>query len=117
LFARAWQQERARPLIDAALAEIRQAVQDGDRRQVRAYEEAALELMLGHREAALDLLDKAIDAGAVDGEFPKVDPLMAGIRHEPRFVASLSRIELILAEMRQCVDFSAVTELVAPAWN
>jgi hypothetical protein len=62
-------------------------------------------------------LDKAIDAGAVDGEFPKVDPLMAGIRHEPRFVASLSRIELILAEMRQCVDFSAVTELVAPAWN
>ena len=117
LFIRAGQPERARPLIDAALAEIRQALQDGDRSHIPPYEEAALQLMLGHREAALALFDKAIDAGAADGEFPKVDPLMADIRQEPRFTASLGRIERRLAEMRQRVDFSTIAELAAPARN
>jgi hypothetical protein len=73
--------------------------------------------MFGHRDAALALFDKAIDAGAADGEFPKVDPLMADIRQEPRFIASLGRIERKLAEMRQRVDFSTVAELAAPARN
>ena len=50
--------------------------------------------------------------GALEGEFPKVDPLMAGIRHESRFVESLARIERRLAEMRQRVDFSGLEELV-----
>jgi len=39
-------------------------VQDGDRSYVPLYEEAALQLMLGNRDGALDLFDKAIDAGA-----------------------------------------------------
>jgi tetratricopeptide (TPR) repeat protein len=117
LFMRAGQPERARPLIDAALANIRKAVEDGDRSHVPPYEEAALQLMLGHREVALELFDKAIDAGALEGEFPKVDPLMAGIRHEPRFLASLARIERMLAEMRQRVDFSGLEELVALPHN
>jgi len=112
LFIRARQSERARPLIDAALADIRNAVQDGDRGPNAPYEEAALQLMLGNRDRALDLFDKTIDAGALEGEFPKVDPLMAGIRHEPRFVASLARIESRLAEMRQRVDLSGLEELV-----
>ena len=65
LFMRAGQPERARPLIDAALAEIRTAVRrTAIAATFRPYEEAALQLMLGHREAALDLFDKAIDAGA-----------------------------------------------------
>jgi hypothetical protein len=38
------------------------------------------------------LFDQAIDAGSLEGEFPKVDPLMAGMRHEPRFLPSLERI-------------------------
>jgi len=112
LFIRARQSERARPLIDAALADIRNAVQDGDPGPNAPYEEAALQLMLGNRDRALDLFDKTIDAGALEGEFPKVDPLMAGIRHEPRFVASLARIESRLAEMRQRVDLSGLEELV-----
>ncbi len=87
---RASQRERARPFIDAALENLRDAVKNGDRSYVPPYEEAAaLQLMLGNREVALELFDKAIDAGALEGEFPKVDPLMAGIRHEPRFVESL----------------------------
>jgi hypothetical protein len=114
---RAGQPERAQPLIDAALAGIRQEIGGGDRRPYPRYEEAALQLMLGHRDTALDLFDKAIDAGVLDSEFPKVDPLMAAIRHEPRFIASLSRIERLVAEMRQRVDLSGLEELVAPARN
>jgi TolB-like protein len=117
LFMRAGQPERAQPLIDAALAGIRQEIDGGDRRPYPLYEEAALQLMLGHRDTALDLFDKAIDAGVLDSEFPKVDPLMAAIRHEPRFIASLSRIERLVAEMRQRVDLSGLEELVAPARN
>ena len=52
-------------------------------------QEAALQLMLGHRDAALALFDKAVDG----------------------------RIERKLAEMRQRVDFSTVAELAAPARN
>ena len=37
---------------------------------------------------------------------------MAGIRHEPRFAASLARMERKLAEMRQRVDLSGLEELV-----
>jgi len=48
-----------------------------------------LQLMLGHRDAALALFDKAVDG----------------------------RIERKLAEMRQRVDFSTVAELAAPARN
>ena len=74
LYARAGDFDRARPLIDAALADIRRAVADGDGSYLPPYEEAALQLMLGNRDAALNLFDKAIDAGALEGEFPKVDP-------------------------------------------
>ena len=38
-------------------------------------------------------------------------------RAEPRVLASLARIERIVAEMRQRVDLSALEELVAPARN
>jgi len=112
LFMRAGQPERARPLIDTALAENRKLIEDGDHSLLPLYEDVALQLMLGNREAALDLFDKAIDAGCVENVFPKVDPLMAGLRDEPRFHASLERIDRILVEMRRRVDLSAVSELV-----
>jgi len=78
---------------------------------VRRFATSSTEV-LGNREAALDLFDKAIDAGSVENVFPKVDPLMAGLRQEPRFLASLARIDRILADLRRRVDLSAVAELV-----
>ena len=42
---------------------------------------------------------------------------MAAVRHEPRFIASLSRIDRMVAEMRQRVDLSGLEALVAPARN
>jgi hypothetical protein len=71
--------------------------------------------MVGNRDAALDLFDKAIDAGAMDDKFPTVDPLMAAMRNDPRFVASIARIERMLAGMRQRADLSDVEELVSAA--
>jgi len=115
LYMRAGQPDRARPLIDAAIGDIRRAVADGDRRYNPPYEEAALQLMLGNRDAALDLFDKAVDAGALEGKFPNVDPLMAAMRNDPRFTASIARIERMLAEMRQRADLSGLEELVSPA--
>ena len=115
LHMRAGQPDRARPLIDAAIADIRRAVADGDRSYMPPYEEAALQLMLGNRDAALDLFDKAVDAGALDDKLPKVDPLMAAMRNEPRFVASIARIERMLAEMRQRADLRGLEELVPAA--
>jgi TolB-like protein len=113
LYMRAGQPDRARPLIDAALADIRRAVADGDRSFYPPYEEAALQLMLGNHDAALDLFDTAIDAGALDDKFAKVDPLMAAMRNDPRFVASIAHIERMLAEMRQRADLSALEDLVS----
>ena len=112
LFMRAGQPERARPLIDAALAENRKVIEDGDHSNLPLYEDAALQLMLGNRESALDLFDKAVDAGLPDNVFPKVDPLLAGMREEPRFLASLTRMDRILAGMRRRVDLTAVAQLV-----
>ena len=90
-------------------------IRTGDRSYFPPYEEAALELMLGSRDAALDLFDKAVDAGALDATFPKVDPLMAAMRNDPRFVAAIARIERMLAEMRQRADLSGLEDLVSPA--
>jgi len=115
LFMHAGQLERARPLIDAALAENRKLIEGGDHSYFPLYENVALQLMLGNRQAALDLFDKAIDAGALDSAFPKVDPLVAGLREEPRFLAALARIDRTLAEIRRRVDLSGVVELGAPA--
>jgi tetratricopeptide (TPR) repeat protein len=111
VYTRAGQPERARPLIDEALTEIRKARAAGDRTYAPLYEEAALQLMLGQRETALDLVEKSIDAGFAEQELPKVDPLIAGLRSEPRFVAAVQRIERLVAEMRQRMDLSDLDRL------
>ena len=40
---------------------------------------------------------------------------MAAMRNEPRFVASIARIERMLAEMRQRADLRGLEELVPAA--
>jgi serine/threonine protein kinase/tetratricopeptide (TPR) repeat protein len=115
LFIRAGQPDRARPLIADAVANVRQAVENGDRTYAPLLEESALQLMLGNRDGALDLFEKSIDAGSVELEFPKVDPLLAPLRNEPRFTAAVERIARIVAEMRRRVNLSDLDELIAAA--
>ncbi len=111
LFMRSGQPARARPLVDAALEGVRQSVTDGDRSSGPFYEEAGLQLMLGNRNAALELVEKAIDAGFVEPAFTKLDPLLADVRNEPRFVAAVQRMERIVADMRSRIDLSDVDRL------
>lgn len=115
LFIRAGQPDRARPLIADAVANVRKAIENGDRTYAPLLEESALQLMLGNREGALDLFEKSIDAGSVELEFPKVDPLLAPLRNEPRFTAAVEHIARIVAEMRRRVDLSDLDELIAAA--
>ena len=48
-------------------------------------ENAALYLMNGDRGAALDSLDAGVRAGWKDALFLERDPLLAGLRSDPRF--------------------------------
>jgi tetratricopeptide (TPR) repeat protein len=106
LYLRDGQRERARPLIDAALAYNRRVIDGGDRLSHARYENVALHLMLGDRAAALQAFDEAIATGYWDEKFPKVDPLLADLRGDARFIAGMARIAARVEEMRQRVDLS-----------
>jgi hypothetical protein len=104
LYLKDGQRERARPLIDATLANNRRTIDGGDRLSHARYENVALHLMLGDRAAALQAFDEAVAAGYWDEKFPKVDPLLADLRGDPHFIAGVERIAARVAEMRQRVD-------------
>ena len=100
----------AKPLIEAALTVNREAFESGDRGFPKLMENAALYLMNGDRGAALDALDAGVRAGWKDALFLERDPLLAGLRSEPRFQTIKQRIEHEVAEMRARADFSSLNE-------
>jgi len=111
LWMKSGDRARALPLIEAALAANRTAIEAGDRSQLPLYENAALQSMLGDRAAALELLEGSCNAGNKEAEFLKVDPLFAPLAHEPRFLQLVDRINRGLREMKQRVDLSDLDEL------
>jgi hypothetical protein len=112
VYTRAGQPDRAQPLIDGAMNAVQKARAAGDRTYAPLYEEAALQAMLGNRDAAVALFEQSVDAGFAEPEWPKVDPLMAGVRTEPRFSAAVQRIARMVAEMRQRMDLTDLERLV-----
>jgi serine/threonine protein kinase/tetratricopeptide (TPR) repeat protein len=104
LWSRAGQPDRARPLIDAAMAETSAAIAGGDRSFRPHYVDAALHLMRGDRSAALDAWERAIDAGMREHLFLRRDPLLAPLASEPRFIAAMARVDRDVDAMRQRVD-------------
>jgi predicted Zn-dependent protease len=110
LYLQAHDRAAAKPLIDAALKANRAAIDSGDRGFPKLMENAALYLMNGDRGAALDSLDAGVRAGWKDALFLERDPLLAGLRSEPRFQAIKQRIEREVAEMRARADFSSLNE-------
>ena len=109
-FMKSGQPDRAGPLIDAALAANRAAVEAGDRSFNPLMENAALQLMRGDRVAALESLDRAERAGWKDAEFLKRDPMLASLAGEPRYAEIVQRIERAVQEMRARADFSDLDE-------
>ena len=112
LWLQAGDREQARPLIDAALAENRAALAAGDRNYPIPHENAALQLMLGDRAAALDSLEAAVNSGFLDVGLLKVNPLMAPLANEPRFRQVVDRIERNLRDMRSRADLSELDEWI-----
>jgi tetratricopeptide (TPR) repeat protein len=113
LFMKAGQPDRAQPLIDAAFAANRAAMDAGDRSFNPLFENAALHLMRGDRAAALDSLDRAERAGWKDAEFLKRDPLLGALADEPRYAEIIQRIERDVQEMRQRVDLRELDQLIS----
>ena len=92
------------------LASNRDAIQAGDRGFPARMQNAALLLMRGNRAGALDALDAGVRAGWKDALFLEHDPLLAGLRSEPRFQQIRRRIEQEVAEMRTRADFRNLNE-------
>ena len=110
LYMNAGNRPAAMPLVDEALTSNREAIESGDRSYLKLMENAALYLMKSDRGAALDSLDAGIHAGWKDALFLERDPLLAGLRNEPRFHSIKQRIEREVAEMRARADFSSLDE-------
>ena len=115
LYLHAGNRVAAKPLIEAALTVNREAFESGDRGFPKLMENAALYLMNGDRGAALDSLDAGVRAGWKDALFLERDPLLAGLRSEPRFQTIRQRIEREVAEMRARADFSSLNEWAGAA--
>jgi hypothetical protein len=113
LWMKSGNRERALPLIDAAIEENRLAIEAGDRGYSPAYENAALYLMRGDRAAALEWLERASNAGLIDAASLKLDPLIAPLGNEPRFIQIVDRINREVREMRKRVDLRELDEWIA----
>ena len=97
---------RAQPLIQAALAANREGVAAGDVSFNPPMENAVLFLMQNKRSEALDALETGVRAGWKDTIFLRRDPLLAGLRDDPRFAAIVQQVEREVAQMRARADFS-----------
>ena len=113
LYSRAGQPGRARPLLEAALEVNRKAIEDGDRGGRTWYENVAIHDMLGNREAALHAWERAVENGFSETKVDAFDPLIAGVKSDPRFVATLDRLRRRIADMRARVDLSVIDEWIA----
>ena len=103
---------RALPLIDVALEESRLALAAGDRSCWPHYEDAALHLMQGDRAAALDALERAVNAGLNDVASLQVNRTLAPLANEPRYLKLVERINREVGEMRSRVDLRELDELL-----
>ena len=69
-------------------------------------ENAVLFLMQNKRSEALDALEAGVRAGWKDAIFLRRDPLLAGLRDDPRFSAIVQQVEREVGQMRARADFS-----------
>jgi TolB-like protein/Flp pilus assembly protein TadD len=80
--------------VDRAAEALGELTTLAERRYVSASLIAQLHAGLGDTAAALDWLDRAVDAHAADLGWLNVRPVFAGLRSEPRFKAVLARLGL-----------------------
>jgi hypothetical protein len=95
-------------LLSAAETSAEAAIAAGNRSSMPPMELAAIAARRGDADAAVRRFDAAVDAGLRDAEFPRVDPLLAAAHADPRFAASLARIERDVDAMRKRTDIAAL---------
>ena len=65
------------------------------------YVHAQIAVIEGNNDVAIDFFRKAIDAGWTKAWFARIDPIMADLRKDLRFIEILEELEGKLSEMRE----------------
>lgn len=92
---------RARSLIDQAIDHARNELDRGNESPFLLTELAALHALRGERESALEWLGRANERGFAMPCIVRYDPLLAGLRAEPRFQDVLRDMDRRLAAMHE----------------
>jgi tetratricopeptide (TPR) repeat protein len=93
--------ERGRELLEQCRARELAALARAPQSREIIYRVAAVEASLGHTDAALGWLEKAVEAGWIDHRSLQHDPRFDLIAAEPRFHAIMNRIVTRVAELRR----------------
>ncbi len=95
LHVRAGQPARARRLLETVFDLNRKEIEDGD------------------RESALAAFERAVDLGYFGPKADVCDALLASLKDDPRFLASLDRVRRRITEMRTRVDLGVIDDWIA----
>jgi hypothetical protein len=92
---------RARGLIEESDTRARARIASGDVAAATFLEAGAARALLGDKDGALTALERAYDAGWRDYGIAAIDPMLAGVREEPRFRALIGRATHDVAAQRE----------------
>lgn len=95
-------------VFDRIVEGNRRSITEGADHPNLFMQNAAVYAVRGQSSQALDWLERAYAAGWRDGRTMARDPLLASVRHEPRFRQIVSRIEADVAAMRARADFAGL---------
>lgn len=101
LYAQAGRTEEASALLNRTIEDTGRKIASGDERWERRYDMASAYASLGQRDAAIEWLRRAVDAGLPAPAFLKMDPLWTGLRNDPEFLVLVGRVEARIAEQRR----------------
>ena len=95
------ERERARVLLDQAVADARRELDAGHEAPGIPLEVGIIHLLRGEKDAGYRWLERAVDAGWRDLRLMRLDPAFESVRHEPRFQRLLDRINTDLQVQRE----------------
>lgn len=98
--------EQAAALLDEAMSRTIDELEQHHEHPGIPLERAAILAIRGEREAALDWLARAVDAGWNTAGLTEHDPLFKTVRSDPRFEQLMARMEERVATMRERLERS-----------
>jgi TolB-like protein/predicted Ser/Thr protein kinase len=111
------ERSRAAALLGEALANARQALDNGNENQRVPFEIAAIHALRGEHDGALEWLAKALAAGYKDYATLGRHPIFSGVRKDARFEKLLQEMERAVATMReQSATLAELRTMPFPEW-